>query len=50
MRLKKNVVLKTLERSKKNRISLILVIAALILGVEIGFSYGFDKSIYEDSS
>ncbi|MCK4617943.1 hypothetical protein KAT45_03460 [Candidatus Aerophobetes bacterium] len=33
-----------------NRISLILLIAALVLGVEIGFSYGFDKSIYEDSS
>lgn len=32
------------------RISLILLIAALILGVEVGFSYGFNKSIYEGSS
>lgn len=32
------------------RISLILLVAALILGLGIGFSYGFDKGIYEGSS
>lgn len=32
------------------RISLILLVAALILGLGIGFSYDFDKGIYEGSS